>query len=112
MGSSRFVPISCPVGRGRHADPDERSRSRRARDRHPPAALGRAAAHRVEAEVTRMSGGRVEAPPVVADLEDNLALLGFSDSASRGSGPRTSMIRPSEARAPEACLASAATSPS
>ena len=89
-----------------------------------------------------MSSGWVEAPPVVADLENDLVLPSptrtcavlapacfwtfasasrpmanswvstNSESASRGPGPRTSMLSPSELPRPVACLASAATSPS
>src|SRR5215213_10281960 len=72
MVSSRRGAISGAFRFRGDADSYERSGSRRARDRDPPTDLGCAGAHRVQAEVTGMPGGWVEAAPVVVNLEDDL----------------------------------------
>ena len=64
-----------PIRLGWNADSHSRSRLWRARDCEPPADLGGTAVHRVQAEVPGVSGGWVEAQPVVANLEDDAALL-------------------------------------
>ena len=61
---------SCPDRPGRGLV--RVSRPRRARDREPPVDLGRTGPHRVQAEVTGMVRGWVEAVPVVTDLDDDL----------------------------------------
>ena len=73
MLSSARGPTQAPSVSVGTPDPDERAEPRRARDRQSPADLGRTAAHRVEAEVAGMAGGRVEPPPVVADLDEDHA---------------------------------------
>src|SRR3954463_1863792 len=77
MDSSLACCISVAVPVRRHAHPHDGSLSRRAPYREPPAHLGRPAAHRLQPEVTRVSGLRLEAAPVVADLDDDLLPLSF-----------------------------------
>src|SRR4051812_4776161 len=83
MASPRPVSISGALRLRGDADADEGSRPRRARDRDPSADLGRPAAHRLQSEVTAMPGARVEAPSVVADLDDDLALLDVDPNVGR-----------------------------
>ena len=127
MVSSRRGCISGAIRFRRDPDSYDCPRPRCARDREPPADLGRTAAHRLQAEVTGMSGGWVEARarcrgprrrPALAEPRPERAprsprrasghsrappapianswVSTGSDSASRGPGPRTSMVSPSE----------------
>src|SRR5215212_4751108 len=86
MVSSRPGSISGAIRFRWHADSYDCPGPRRARNRDPAANLGRAGAHRVQAEVTGMSGGWVEAPPVVADVDDDLRPPSL-DPNLRGGGP-------------------------
>src|SRR4051812_18970992 len=83
MASSRPAPISGSVRFSGDADSYERPGPRLAPDRDPGADLGRAAAHRVEAEVIGVPPVGVETAPVVADLDDNLPLLGLDPNVRR-----------------------------
>src|SRR5829696_7223579 len=83
MASSPAGSISGPIRFRRDADSYQCPRPRRSRDGEPPSDLSSTASHRVEAEVTGMSGGRVKAPPVVADLQDDLAVLSVDMNVCR-----------------------------
>src|SRR3954454_7803285 len=80
---SRSSSILGPIRFRRHADSHECPRPRRACDRESRANLGCTAVHGVEAEMAGMSGGRLEARPVVADLQDHLALLNLDPNMRR-----------------------------
>src|SRR5215212_7190227 len=73
MLSSTSGSISASVRFGGHIHSHERAEARRARDREATADLGRAAAHRLESEVTGMADGGIEAAPVVADFDRDYA---------------------------------------
>src|SRR5215208_6163768 len=64
-------------------DGDDGATPHHARDGELPADLRRTAAHRVEAEVTGMSGGGIEAPPVVVDLDDDFLLVSVHTNVRR-----------------------------
>src|SRR5215211_8932701 len=83
MVSSRPGSISAAIRLRRDADSYECSRPGRALDRERSANLGRTAAHRVETEMTGMPGGGVEPSSVVANLEDDLALLSLDSNLRR-----------------------------
>src|SRR5215212_4624227 len=76
--------ISGPIRPGRDTNAHGRPRSGRARDGQAPADLGRTASHRLQAEVTRVSAGGVEAVPVVTDLDENLSVLSLDPNVRRG----------------------------
>ena len=72
-----------PSGSARDADAHDRPRARCARDRDSPADLGGTAPHRLQAEVAGMAGVRIEAAPVVADLEHHLPRPGRDPNVRR-----------------------------
>src|SRR5215211_1886300 len=84
MVSSRPVSMSDAIRLRRVADSYDCPGPRCARDRDPSADLGRTAAHRVQAEVTRMPAGWVEAAPVVMDLDDDLLTLSLDPNVRDG----------------------------
>jgi hypothetical protein len=73
MLSSAAGCASGPIELQWNPNSDDRADRRRAGDREPPADLGRAAPHRVEAEVAGICSARVEAPSVVADLYEDVS---------------------------------------
>src|SRR5215207_10706914 len=75
MLSSRVGSTSARIGPRRDPDSDDGAIPGPARDRESPTDLGRTASHRVQAEVAGMSFARVEAPPVVTDLYEDLPIL-------------------------------------
>src|SRR5829696_240344 len=87
MVSSGLGSISGPICLRWDVYPDDGAEAGCARDREPPADLGRTAAHRLQAEMTGIFAGRVESLSVVADLYDDVALPSLHlDERRRGAG--------------------------